>query len=581
MSTDVVEELENDEEIIIDTCYITGKGEIVSEADLTKSILSKEEDQLDETKSEEAVALTEVSQKYVEGSRQFLNSPSQAESLAEVKEVSPPYSPDLMLAFMNIDETVHQCVKVKAQDYTGRNYKLTPETEEQLTAVFDEEDEEKETAPYPDSYPKDHKTVRTFLKTCTNDIVGFQSVLVKAAQDFEGIGWAALEVIRSADMKVVKIDHVPANRLKVLEGWQGFVEHGPSGSKRYYQPFGTKVVSKDRKNLFTGKAESYDPELDGELNANNAQWNMVGFNDGKPTDTFQKSANEIIWVPKSHPSTIYYGVSDSLPATSDILANASIRKYLLQFFDHNTVPRYVVVVKGAKLNSEVKTAILNYFSTDVRGRAHKTMVLPIPSGRGNVEVTFEKLDSDPQDGWFRRTAEDNSHNIRIAHGVPTSVATFSDPSGMGSGKGLAQAEIYKDRTVTPGQHLWSEVMNKIFELGLGILTVRLAFDELDTRDKEAQMRISTQYLDRAVNTINETRAERNLPPIKGGDRAFIKTNKGILFLDEISTLTSFEQDDERGGDQEEDLNADEPERGPGNTQQNVLENFSRTTQEST
>ena len=559
----------DDEEMIIEECYVTGEDnnlDLLTAADVKKTLidaLSMQGLKPDEVVQESDLIL-DVEKSM--GGAGLMTGPD--------KVVAPPYSADLMLHFMGIDQVVHQCVRVKAQDYVGRDWKLSPVAAEKLTDKYDAEDEAADASAYPDKYPADFKTVTDFLKSA-NNVIGVDSALLKAAQDYEGVGWAALEVIRSMDMKVTKVDHIPANRLKVMHGWSGFVETGPDGKKRYYQPFGNKVVAEEVDPI-TKKKIPYNPDLHGELTEQNPllEWNLISLERGEPTDNFMESASEVIWIPRHHPATIYYGVSDNVPATADILANAKIREYLLQFFDHNTVPRYVVVIKGAKLSPEVKKTILDYFSTHVRGRAHKTLVLPIPSGRGNIEVTFEKLDSDPADGWFRKTSQDNNENIRIAHGVPTSVATFPDASGMGSGKGLAQAEIYKDRVVTPGQKLWAGILNKVFRLGLGITTVELSFDELDTRDKEAVMRVNTQYMDRGAMTINEVRRDLNLPPIKGGDRAFIKTPKGPIFIDEVADMKSMEADPGSGGDRS--LNTPEK-RGPGNSAQNVLENFSRNT----
>jgi len=561
-----------DDDFILTECYVTENGDgdfdLTTEDDVKKQLVNAVSMQGYESANieEEARDILDV-RKYVEGSKQSL-----AIGLNNEKVVPPPYAPELMLKFLQLNEVVHQCVRVKATDYVGRGYRLMPVILEKLTKEYDEEDDKED---IPENYATDHAEVTKFLNSA-NDVIGTESALFKAAQDYEGIGWAALEVIRGMDMKVLKLDHIPASRLRVIKGWAGFVEKGPDGKERYYQPFGAKVVSTTRTNALTDRPERYDPDEDGELTANVAAFNMIHYETGEPTSNFKESANEVIWIPRHHPTTIYYGMSDNIPATSDILANAKIREYLLQFFDHNTVPRYVVVIKGAKLSPEVKKTILDYFSTHVRGRAHKTLVLPIPSGRGNIEVNFEKLDSDPADGWFRRTSQDNNENIRISHGVPTSVATFADASGMGSGKGLAQAEIYKDRVVTPGQKIWAAILNRVFKLGLGVTTVTLIFDELDTRDKEAAMRINTQLMDRGVLSVNDVRREMGLPPIKGGDRPFIKTNKGILFVDEMEGLTSFEQDDGRGGDQ---TDTDPVELGQGNDAQDVIERFSQNTSE--
>jgi len=146
------------------------------------------------------------------------------------------------------------------------------------------------------------------------------------------------------------------------------------------------------------------------------------------------------------------------------------------------------------------------------------------------------LDSDPKDGWFRESAKDSAHSIRQAHGVPASIAGFNESASLGSGKGMAQAETYKDRVVTPAQNKWAEVVNNLFKVGLGIKLIHLVFNQMDTRDEEAETRTITTLQDRGDLSINEARARLNYPPIPGGNRHFIKGKGGeIIFIDEMET----------------------------------------------
>jgi len=462
--------------------------------------------------------------KAIDGSRQVV-----ADGKSLEKEVSPPYDPHLLLTFMQMDEVVHQVVKTKALDSVGRGYRLEPLKPVKITpAKHDEEDKDSLDM---DEVRAEVEIVETFIRLC-NENYGFQSVLYRAALDLESMGWAAIEVIRGLDKKIKKIDHIPAANIKPLRGWEGFVER-QGMEKVYFQPFGQKVLSSAQTSAVTDEPVPYDPALDDET-FEAAKWSMLDYETGEPTEAFGESASEVMWIQKHHPATIYYGISDTLPASAHILANINIRNYLLQFFEHNTVPRFVVIIKGARISSEVKEAILQYFQTHVRGRAHKTLVIPIPTGRGNVEVIFEKLDSDPKDGWFRESAKDSAHSIRMAHGVPASIAGFNDSASLGSGKGLAQAETYKDRVVTPAQNKWAEVVNHLFKVGLGIKLIHLVFNQMDTRDEEAEMRVLTTLQDRGNLSINEVRARLNYPPIPGGNRAFIKGKSGeIIFINEL------------------------------------------------
>lgn len=531
------------EEPIIEEFYITGDEDNPMLTD-SKSVLRTLVDTItmkgytSDQILREHDGLTDV-KKSIEGSRQesTISRERQAVPLMELKVVEPPYPPEILKIFSQSDETNSRCIAAKSQDAVGRPWTVEIEKTKGTTPdVFDEEDKLDEARLRAAAIEVAEAT--SFLGNC-NNVFKLEGVLLKAAMDLESIGWAAIEVIRSADMKAHSIDYAPAERFKVLEGWRGFVEERQMGTKVYYQPFGEKILSKKRINPNNGKGYPYNAELDGDLTVENAEFHMLDWETGKVTSDFTRSASEIIWIVKHHPSTLYYGITESLPILPKILTNMHINQYSLQFFEHNTVPRYVVIIKGAKLDSTVKDAILKYFQTEVKGRAHKTMIIPLPTGRGEVNVEFKKLDADNQDGWFRESYKDNSNSIRIAHGVTAAIVGQSETASLGSGKGMSQAEIYKDRIVIPSQCKWAGILNDILNRGRGLTLVCVVFAEIDTRDHETKMRVMSGYFDRGIVTINQVRAASGLgAPIKGGNRAFIKVGNAILFVDEMEGMKS-------------------------------------------
>lgn len=536
-----LETLEDDP--IISEFYITGDEENPSLVD-GKSVLRSLVDHItmkgysSDQILQEHDNITDV-KKSIEGSRQesTISKGKQIVPLCELRVVETPYPPEILKIFSQSDETNFRCIAAKAQDAVGRKWSIEIEKSQGNTPdLYDQEDVVDPTRLKAAAIQVAEAT--TFFSNC-NSVFGLEGVLLKAAMDLESIGWAAIEVIRSADMKVHSLDYAPADRFKVLEGWRGFVEERQAGKKVYYQPFGQKVLSKKRINPNTNQGYPYSVELDGELTVANAEFNMIDWEEGKATDNFTSSASEIIWIVKHHPSTLYYGISESLPILPKILTNMHINQYSLQFFEHNTIPRYVVIIKGAKLDTTVKDAILKYFQTEVKGRAHKTMIIPLPTGRGEVSVTFQKLDADNQDGWFRESYKDNSNSIRIAHGVTAAIVGQSETASLGSGKGMSQAEIYKDRVAIPSQQRWSGILKDVLTRGRGLNLICVVFAELDTRDHETKMRVLSGYFDRGVVTINQVRAAGGLGgPIKGGDRAFIKVGNAIVFIDEMPGMKS-------------------------------------------
>jgi len=617
-----------------------------------KDALAAEKEGTADLQRETARAVVEVS-KTATGTTQQQTELGQGKfthDLSKLEIIEPPYPPELLAAFLEVDETHFRCVRTKVVDSVGRDFQIVPN----VTVRPDEDDkrdkEGRPVAPKDGVTPipvqpigasdltigdptqagrsggllapglADQSTVgpagvgnanqssngsqptqrqgviargfRSFMEIAksamtgldpttrvgrqtdrkqivtqeevdaevqlvedfiedANEVIGFEGVLDRACMDYEGIGWSAIEVIRSVDMKVRRIAHAPAVRMRVLKGWKGFVEivsndrsDGSTvygGKYVYYQPFGQKIVSK-RKHPMTGQYLPFDPAIDGEVSPKTAQWNAIDRETGEPTADLSRAANEIIWIPRHHSGTIYYGYTDVVPALGWLLANVHIRDYLLQFFEHNTVPRYAIVIEGAKLADPVKKAISSYFSTHVKGKAHKTLIIPIPSMRGEVKIRFEKLDADSNEGSFQETKKNNAQAIMTAHGVSPAIIGIAEASELGSGKGLSQAEIYKDRIVTPSQRYWARKINRLFKIGQGTRLVSIKFNPLDIRDEKAEEEVLVGYMNNGCTTINEVRRRAGLgPPIPGGDRPFVVLGNTIMFVDEMTEAMGTER----------------------------------------
>jgi len=532
-------EKEGEEETIEEVHIVGEDGEVVANnSDIMKALLNQGMRGFDTErihKEAENSHLIDVAKSIVDSTTQTQTELGDSD-LSTAKFVQPPYPPQLLSDFLEVDPVHYRSVVTKVNDSIARDYELSA-----TESVKIEGDDSSVGIPAAE-LALQVNAVEEFIRTA-NDVIGFKGVLFRAAMDYEAIGWGAFEVVRSRDMKIRYLAHVPAQRLRVLRGWKGFVEDLGNNKLNYYQPFGRKVKAVGRKDVVTNKVPFYDPLKDGELapRGGASEWNLIDRTNGKPLGSStiggDKVANELLWVPKHHSNTIYYGYSDVVPAVTDVIANAKIREFVLQFFEHNTIPRYAIIVQGAKLSDKALKAITEYFSTHVKGKSHKTLIIPLRNS--NMKVTFEKLATDEQEGSFQQTKKNNSQSIMTAHGLSAALLGINDAASLGSGKGLSQAEIYKDRVVTPSQSRWEESLNLLFQLGLGVTKVKLKFDPLDIRDREADMRRFTQYLDRGVLTINQVLTATGLgPPVKGGDRNFIRLGKTLVFVDELNDMKS-------------------------------------------
>lgn len=499
-------------EAIIDSAFILGDGQIFGVNELIKQTesLNRLKEQVEKKKA-------------LDGSNQE-DAQDTTKGISVNDIVHPPFDTTGLTQLLDSDETHYRCCAVKSSDFVAREWKFIKNEEKNQKESIDEK-----------KYLAEKEEAKDFIDNC-NDIDGFEGTLFKVSLDVESIGWGCIEVVRSMDKKIRRLNHLPAHKVRVLKGWTGYVERHDNGKYTYYQPFGQKVLSQNKKNPVTGNPANFDPKKDGDFRV--GKWNLKSKKDlNKKVTSLKDAANELIFIPKYHPKTRYYGVSDVIAALGSLMGNVNIRDFFLQFFEHNAVPQYAIVVKGASLSTEIKELIMRYFSSEIKGQSHKTLIIPIPASAGrDVEVNFEKLSAEVKEGSFQDTRKNNQEAIMIAHGVSPAIIGKTDAASLGSGKGTAQSENYKDRVVDPNQRKWANLItDKLFYVGLGLSTVALEFASMSTSDKETLQRIYCAYLKQGAMTINEVREKAKLgPPLPGGDRAFLISNGIVYFIDDMN-----------------------------------------------
>lgn len=478
-----------------------------------------------------------------------------------------PYNPADFACLLDTNPTHKQACQVKSRDSVGRSYKIKP-THPLAGDVRQSDDHQNQTSK-PD-YNKDCKSITDFIDTCSGQLT-FQQLIYLIAYDREAVGWTGIEVIRNLGGKACKIKRLPGKRLRTLENFEGFLEIRDGSDSyfghnqyTYYQPFGEKIKVKvfnpvDERAFIAGdlkedevdfEYENYDPKKHGPLDRienDKIEFNLVSKYTGQPleftVENFKEhAANEVIYLFKEHPNTVYYGQSDISSALKAVRAIYSIDTFLDNFFQNNCVPRWAVLIEGPRVSKEYQKEIAGYFKKEVRGNNAQTMVLSIPNQGGKAsKVTFQKLDTDIKEADFQQTRKDYRQDIITAHGVPPTLLTIVEAANMGSGKGTAQSEMYKDRFIVPSQIFWASKLNQLFKLGLGVTHARIEFDPLDVRDSFFAAQALNLYAQMGAITPNEVRNELNLEPVKGGDRNFVRAREGgVVFLDELSTGDSVE-----------------------------------------
>jgi capsid portal protein len=556
-------ELETSDNVCV--VYIGDKGEISEPIDAVSALQEMWNSRtLKPSKPPVSATLDGVSGKY-ESRKSFENS---NQSLKEIgyesgfqeniflDKIQPtPYDPNAIIKLMKMSEVHAKCVRVKVRDSVARSYKIksrfpirTSDTDK-VGSDYGISITEKE-------FQEDSRKIVKFIESC-NSHEEFSEICYKVGLDKESIGWGAFEVIRDGSGKIARLQHIPATRVRVLEGFSGFVEEDPSkvGEDRYtfYQPFGYKVGKwvDDPYDLRQkpGKVfKPYDPDEDGELRIGNngLTFNLIDKFTGdrikrKSTAAFKDAANEILFIPNTDNTTIYYGITDAISALGGIIVNSKIEDYFHQFFEHNCVPRYVVIIKGATVQDEFLRLITDYFENKVKGSAHKTMILALTGyGNKNIEVEFKPLDMNLDSKDFSEIKKANDQRIMTAHGIPPAVLAINETANLGSGRGMSQADLYKNRVILPLQLYWASRLNKLFKLGLGCRFAKIEFDPMDIRDALQVAQALNLLLNLGVLTINEARRQLGMEGnLLGGDVAFVRIKEGsAIKVEDLPNLTT-------------------------------------------
>ncbi len=174
-----------------------------------------------------------------------------------------------------------------------------------------------------------------------------------------------------------------------------------------------------------------------------------------------------------------YGIADILPALAALLGDNAASDYNLQFFENNAVPRYAVTISGGRVTDKVKQDIVTFLDKHIRGKNHRTIVIPLPS---NVTAKFEALDNHPAEGSFLAYKKINREEIAAAHKVPPSEIGLWENSNRANA--MQQAKNYYLKVIQPFQARLTRMMNRAIRTGLKITNYEFQFKNVEYTDDQ-------------------------------------------------------------------------------------------------
>ena len=224
--------------------------------------------------------------------------------------------------------------------------------------------------------------------------------------------------------------------------------------------------------------------------------------------------NEIIHFKIYSPKNTYYGVPSSVSAASAIVGDKFAKEYNIDYFENKAIPRYAIILKGAKLSNKSKQELVNYFRNEVKGRNHGTLVIPLPASLGaNTDIKFEKLEAGVQDASFDKYRKSNRDEILVANRVPAPKVGVYDNANLAVSRDADKS--FKMQVIGPDQSVIEKKLNRIVSEFTDLLSIRLK--KIDLVDEDIQSRINDRYLRTEVITPNEVRSQIGLPERHDGD----------------------------------------------------------------
>lgn len=423
--------------------------------------------------------------------------------------IKPPYTLSWLWRFMELCTEHSSAVRQKASDVCGLGWDIV------------------KVKGSKDAKNSDKEKLENFFKFC-NPKETFTEVAQSVWTDFEAIANAYYEVVRGEDEEPKALYHLPAHTIRATKDPDIFLQVR-NQKKKIFRRFDTDSEDKVAKRYVEEKVV-----VELEKSIENEDQKKIA----KQGWDFAEATSEIIQIKNYTSRSTYYGIPEWIPSVGAILGNIECRDYNLKFFENNGVPHYAIIIKGADLDEDLENVIATFFSQEIRGDAHKTLIIPINSQE--VEVKFEKLSTDVRDASFRMYKQDNRDEIIRAHRVPFSRMQVATPGKLGGGgQAREENETYKKSVISPKQLIHEHRLNQtIIRAGFKINNWVIRFKKLDSTDVETDMRIDTAYVKSGIKSINEARENAGLDKAEGGDRLFINTATGMVFLDEMDSMAS-------------------------------------------
>jgi PBSX family phage portal protein len=401
--------------------------------------------------------------------------PVEVTAYALFNVVIPTYNMDYLAKIYEINSAHYAAVQAKTSNVVGLGYDFI-ETAAVLAKLDEIPDEQIESI---QRFRRKIAKAKEALKQRVGDLNiedTLLDTLKKAYIDYEVTGNCYLEVGRKANGEIGYLGHIPATTMRIRRKRDGFVQ-----------------IVNYRTMFFRNFGDKDTPDQIGD--------------DPNP--------NEVIHIKKYTPTNFYYGIPDIIPATNAIAGDQFASKFNIDYFENKAVPRYIITVKGAKLNADSERKLLEFFQTGLKGQNHRSLYIPLPADEGTSKVEFkmEPVEADVQDSSFHTYRQDNKIEILMAHRVPLTKVSLM--AGISLANARDADKTFREQVTRPEQDNFEHKLNRIVKEFTDMFLIK--FNELTLTDEDTQSKIDERYLRMQVIVPNDVRIRKGMVPLDGGD----------------------------------------------------------------
>ena len=386
--------------------------------------------------------------------------------------ITPPYNLYELANFYDTNFANHAAIDAKVENVVSLGYDFILSDATVLRMEMNEDKEQVDRA--RNRIERMKIAMRNWIESL-NDDDSFQKTMEKVYTDVQATGNGYIEIGRTVNGEIGYVGHIPSTTMRVRRLKDGYVQI--IGQKLvYFRNFGAK-------------------------NANPL--------------TADPRPNEIIHIKEYSPLNSYYGVPDIIAALPSLIGDQLAAQYNIDYFENKAVPRYIIMLKGAKLSPDAEDKMFRFLQTGLKAQSHRTLYLPLPgdSDHNKVEFEMKAIENTVQEGSFEKYRKQNRDDILMAHQVPISKLGGSDSAAIAAA--MAQDRTFKEQVSRPEQKHLEKAISKIIKEKTDVLEFK--FNELTLTDEIAQSQILERYVKTQIMLPNEARDILNLPQVDHGE----------------------------------------------------------------